>query len=191
MSQLSETESPLAGRVLAAFRFDTRSALLRSLALAVPLMCLGAGAAVIGLRHVQLRVPARVFAGRATFQLADPTAAVWQVLPWEQGLMAGGLLLVLLSNTVLLRALYRNLAIERFIVLRADGVVRQVDTQFTLVPWDDIEQVAYDEARGGVVLQMREGGELTLEDRYAGVSHEGLAKLMRDVHRKAIWGLFA
>lgn len=184
-----ETESPVAKRALAAFRFDTRRALVRALALAIPLMSLGAGAAVVGLRHLQLRVPARVFAGSPTFQLADASAATWQVLPWEQCLMGGGLLLVLLSNVVMIAALYRNLAAECFIVLRADGLVRQVDSQHTHVAWDDVEQVAYDAARGAVVLHMRQGGELALEDRYVGVSGEGLAKLMRDVHRKAIWGL--
>lgn len=184
-------DSPLAGRALAAFRFDTRLALVRSLALAIPLMGLGAGAAVTGLRHLQLRVPARVFAGSPTFQLADPASSAWQVLPWEQGLMVGGLVLVVLSNLVLIRALYRNLAVERFILLRADGLVRQVDRTYTLIAWDDVEHVGYDAARGKVVLEMRAGGELTLDDRYAGVSSEELAKLMRDVHRKAIWGLLA
>jgi len=191
MSPSPESESPLAGRALAAFRFDTRRPLLRSLAVAVPLMCVGACMAVTGLRHLQLRVPARVFAGSPTFQLADSSLAGWQVLPWEQGLMVSGLLLVLLSNALLIRALYQSLAVERFIVLRADGLVRQVDTHFTLVAWDDVEQVVYDPRREAVVLHMREGGELALEDRYAGVSGEGLCRLMRDVHRKAIWGLLS
>jgi hypothetical protein len=181
---------PLAGRTLAAFRFDTRRALLRSVLVALPLMALGTALAGVGLRHLQQREPARVFAGRATFQLAHAPGESWQVLPWEQGLMAGGLLLVLLSNLVLVLALRRNLAQERFISLRADGLVRQVDTHYTLVPWDDVEEVRYDAPRRAVVLHMRAGGELALNDTYAGIRPDALAKLMRDVHRKAIWGLF-
>lgn len=185
------SEGPLAGRSLAAFRFDTRRALLRSLSLAIPLMSVGSALTVVGLRLLQQREPARLFAGRATFQLAEASAATWQVLPHEQGLMMAGLLLVLLSNVILILALRRNLATEQFILLRADGVVRQVDTHYTHVAWDDVEQVVYDHARRAIVLEMRSGGELTLEDRYAGISREELAKRMRDVHRKAIWGLLA
>jgi hypothetical protein len=144
-------DGPLAGRSLAAFRFDTRRALLRSLALAIPLMCLGSAAAVVGLRLIQQREPARLFAGRATFQLAHASPATWQVLPLEQGLMVVGLLLVLLSNVLLILALRRNLATEQFILLRADGLVRQVDTHYTHVAWDDVEQVAYDAERGAIV----------------------------------------
>lgn len=150
---------PLAGRALAAFRFDTRRALLRSVALSLPLMSVGVALLGVGLRHLQLREPARQFAGRATFQLAE--GASGHVLPWEQALMVGGVLLVVLSNLVLVRALRRNLAIERFILLRADGLVRQVDTHFTLVPWDDVEQVCYAPERRAIVLQMRAGGVLS------------------------------
>ncbi len=155
-------DGPLAGRSLAAFRFDTRRALLRSLALAIPLMCLGSAAAVVGLRLIQQREPARLFAGRATFQLAHASPATWQVLPLEQGLMVAGLLLVLLSNVLLILALRRNLATEQFILLRADGLVRQVDTHYTHVAWDDVEQVAYDAERGAIVLELRSGDELAL-----------------------------
>ena len=182
-------DGPLAGRSLAAFRFDTRRALLRSLALAIPLMCLGSAAAVVGLRLIQQREPARLFAGRATFQLAHASPATWQVLPLQQGLLVVALLLVLVSNVLLILALRRNLATEQFILLRADGLVRQVDTHYTHVAWDDVEQVAYDAERGAILLELRSGGQLALHDRYAGVTREALAKLMRDVHRKAIWGL--
>ena len=144
---------------------------MRSLALAIPLMSVGAGAAVVGLRHLQLRVPARVFAGSPTFQLADESTAAWQVLPWEQGLMLGGLLLVVLSNLVLIRALYRNLAVERFIVLRADGLVRQVDSHYTHVAWDDVEHVAYDAARDTVVLNVVRGLKSAL--KYAAIEKLG------------------
>ena len=184
-----EAEGPVTGRILAAFRFDTRRALLRSFLLALPLMAAGTVAATVGLRHLHLRSPARVLAGRATFQLADPASASWQVLPWEQALMAGGLLLILVSNLVLVLSLRRHLAVERFILLRADGLVRQVDTVYTLVEWDEIEHVRYDAARAAVVLEMRAGGELALADQYAGIQPEALATLVRDVHRKAIWGL--
>ena len=103
--------------------------------------------------------------------------------------MAGGLLLILVSNLVLVLSLRRHLAVERFILLRADGLVRQVDTVYTLVEWDEIEHVRYDAARAAVVLEMRAGGELALADQYAGIQPEALATLVRDVHRKAIWGL--
>ncbi|MBP7681445.1 MAG: hypothetical protein KBB95_06110, partial [Deltaproteobacteria bacterium] len=92
-------------------------------------------------------------------------------------------------NVLLILALRRNLATEQFILLRADGLVRQVDTHYTHVAWDDVEQVAYDAERGAILLELRSGGQLALHDRYAGVTREALAKLMRDVHRKAIWGL--
>jgi hypothetical protein len=99
------------------------------------------------------------------------------------------LLLVVLSNVILILSLRRNLASECFLLLRTDGLVRQVDTQQTHVAWDDVERVAYDAKRDAIVLGLRLGGELTLHDRYAGISREALAERIRDVHRKAIWGL--
>ena len=56
--------------------------------------------------------------------------------------MPGGLFVVLFSNLVLVLALRRNLAVERFILLRADGLVRQVDAHYTRVAWDDVEPAA-------------------------------------------------
>ena len=80
---------------------------------------------------------------------------------------------------------------DRYVLLRGDGLVRQVDDEWTFVAWDEVAEVRFDEEAGVALLELRSGEHMPLEDRLAGVDGKGFAARAREVHRRAIWGIYS
>ncbi len=188
------SENPLGGRPLASFRLLSLRGVFRALLVALPLMLVGSGMAAVGLRELYQREPAARLRSRSTFQPVTPPGATAPPAlssgSGPRGLIAGGLVLVMFSNVLLLGALHRSLSRDRFLLLRGDGIVRQHDDTWTYVGWDEVEGVRYERKDKSVCLLMREGGQWVLRGRHMGIENDALAVLIRDIHRKAIWGLF-
>lgn len=101
----------------------------------------------------------------------------------------GGIAIVLGGGAITVLGTMRVLWEESYLALRVDGALFVRGEQRRYVRWDDVEDVRHDPARGALVI-VRDGHEWVLSDRFAGTSHEDIAKRARAIRRRAIHGMY-
>lgn len=200
------------------YRLDITRRMLRVIAVAVPMMMIGGTLASSGLLLMNQRDPGRRYRSRATFQpvgqpvpgadtlapvaphaepppnagMANDAVSAAETSPtaFERGLFISGLLLIVGSNLVMLVAMRRVTGSDDFLILRTDGVLQQIADESMLVRWDEVEAVRYDDESDAVGLELRsDAPTIWLSESYTGIQNDALAQRIKEVHRKAIWGL--
>jgi hypothetical protein len=121
-------------------------------------------------------VIAATFLSRASHDLRTEAAAAGFVL------VAGGALATALTMQRILRD-------EVLLSLRTDGVFVQLGSVETFLPWDDVEDAAWDAERGALVLSGKGGQRIVLPQRFSGISGKRLAERVVATRRKAAMNL--
>ncbi|MFW6050279.1 MAG: hypothetical protein ACODAU_03850 [Myxococcota bacterium] len=111
----------------------------------------------------------------------DPAAA------WIFGSIA--LALVVAGPLSMILSLKHIFQADDYLLVRTDGLLEHVGPSPALHRWDDVERVLHDRADGAIVLRCRDGREVRLTHRYAGIDAATLARRLEDVRRKAVFGL--
>jgi len=100
-----------------------------------------------------------------------------------------GIAIVLGGGAVTVLGTMRILWEESYLALRVDGALFVRGEQRRYARWEDVEDVRHDAERDALVI-VRDGHEWVLADRFAGVSHEEIAKRARAIRRRAIHGMY-
>ena len=100
-----------------------------------------------------------------------------------------GIAIVLGGGAVTVLGTMRILWEESYLALRVDGALFVRGEQRRYARWDDVEDVRHDAERDALVI-VRSGHEWVLTHRFAGVSHEQIAKSARAIRRRAIHGMY-
>ncbi len=108
---------------------------------------------------------------------------------FEHLLTTIGILSTAAGPTIVILRLRRVLTDESYVALRTDGVALHKGTVETLVRWEELTEVHFDEARKAVVLERGDQGEVLVTERFAGIDHAALAKRIDDLRRKASFNL--
>jgi hypothetical protein len=142
------------------YRVDRSSAIKRALGASAVLMA--TGSLVVGLSLLATRSPAlRVVAAVVGFVS-----------------IAGGPILAFLG-------LRGPLVEELYLAMRDDGLVLHFEAPEVVIPWEAIERIAYDGARGSVRLRLRSGDDVEVARTFSGIATDALARKLDDCRRKA------
>lgn len=172
-------------RVIDAYRADVSRVLSRVLGAAALLVLLGSFAA--GSALVQARLDGGlVVVGRRPSMIGviDEARSV-STTAWSLGLL--GLVLVMSGAGTAIIGLRHVLREERYLLLRKDGAVFVRGKARRVVKWRDVEDVVSED--GQLVLRCHDGTELTVDERWSGVSVPELAKRAAQLRRRALMGL--
>lgn len=111
----------------------------------------------------------------------------------DRSMLFLGTLLVMLSPVALVYRLQRqSRAGLPELLVRTDGLVLREGTAETVVPWDELEDARLARRLGApptITLERRDGTELELEARFAGITPEELTLRIRAVRGRALFGL--
>ena len=99
-----------------------------------------------------------------------------------------GLLLVCSGPLVAMRMIHELMREEDFLLVRTDGIVLQKGEHRVHFGWEELVAVRHDPEHDAVALEHRDGDELLIEERYADISPEELARRMSELRRKCLWG---
>lgn len=175
-----------APKVVAGYQRDMRSRLVIALIPGALAWGIGATTLLFGLEPWLEHDPARYVRHRATFhaeteitQRAKPSA-----------LVGIGAVLCLISPFVFAFGLRSSLDNDHYLLFRTDGLAHRVRGVLEVFAWDDIEDASVD-AEGRLVVHMRDETFHVIDARFIGISGEGLASKVREIRRKAVWGLLA
>jgi hypothetical protein len=173
-----------APRVVAGFQRDVRMRLVLALVPGALAWGIGASLLLFGLEPWLSNDPARFLRNRPTFQAATPEPPRGVDSP----LIAAGALLCLLSPFVFAFGLRRSLDNDHYLLFRTDGLVQRVDGAASVLAWDDIEDASVDE-KGRLVVHLSDASEVVIDERFVGTTTLELARKVREIRRKAVWGL--
>lgn len=176
---------PQGPKVVAGFQRDVRTRLVVALAPGALAWGIGATLLLFGLDPYIARGPTR-FTHRSTLHIEGP-------LPEERPntlLVGAGALLCLVSPFVFAFGLRRSLDNDHYLLFRTDGLVRRTEGVLEVLLWDDIEDASVDDA-GRIVVRLRDDEFFVIDERFIGVTSAELAAKIREVRRKAVWGLLA
>lgn len=174
--------------MLDAYRVDVSRALSRVLGLAAALVLIGS--MITGTALVMARLEGVPIALGRRANVGLVSQAQHRISPSASplGLGALGLLVVLGGAATAIVGLRRVLREERYLLLRSDGAVFVQGRRRRLVKWQDVEDVRHHEGRE-LVFHCHDGRELSIEERYGGVSLPELARRAASLRRKALFGL--
>lgn len=180
------------GRIIEHYRLDPTKQLLRALGLGSLIMALGAltGAGALFYRRPQPSSTHDEGVFRIGLATADgrpiQSGSVW----WELGLGLIGLGSIVTGGTVAIVGLHRILREERYLALRTDGAFFRAGREHSLVRWEDVSSVRWDNDRQEVVFDLHdEDDPWRRPERYAGIAGPELAKRASEVRRKALFSL--
>jgi hypothetical protein len=175
-----------APKVVAGYQRDVRSRLV--LAILPGALAWGVGATILlfGLEPWLADDPARFLRNRPTFRSDTPRPVPARTTP----LVGIGALMCLLSPFVFAFGLRRSLDNDHYLLLRTDGLVRREDGTVLITPWDDIEDASVD-AEGRLVVHLHDDEFFLIEERFIGTTNAELASKVREIRRKALWGLLS
>ncbi|MEM9190181.1 MAG: hypothetical protein AAGF12_13435 [Myxococcota bacterium] len=98
-----------------------------------------------------------------------------------------GALMTVGGPAICILGLRNVMAVDSYIALRTDGLVCHLSPSPTLTLWENIIDI---EADGEVlVLVLRDDTTERIDQRFNGIRPEELVKRMREVRRKALFGL--
>jgi hypothetical protein len=97
-------------------------------------------------------------------------------------LIAGGALVTMLG-------MHRILRDDVCLALRTDGVVLQSSGRESLVVWDELDGVRWDEARHELILEREGAPPLTIERSFARIDGPALVQRIEATKRKAAMNL--
>jgi hypothetical protein len=80
--------------------------------------------------------------------------------------------------------MHRLLREDLYLALRTDGVMVQSPAGEMLVPWDDLEEVRWDEPSAALVLRRAAAEPIVLTRPFAGIGGQALAARVVAVRRK-------
>jgi hypothetical protein len=172
--------------VAAAFRFDATRRLVRVLVVGASLVLVGSLLSAAGMlvAHGHLSPAGRGHLRAATDVVGNALPEPALVDLWPGAL---GLLLVVSGALFSLVALRRVLSEEHYVALRADGALFVRGKERRLLRWADVEDVRAGEGR--VVFALHDGEVSELDVSFSGSSNEEVARVAREVRRKALFGL--
>lgn len=175
-----------APKVVVGFQRDVRSRLVLALLPGALAWGIGATSLLCGLEPWLSHDPARFIRNRPTFhaELREEGA------PRPSALVAFGAVLCLLSPFVFAFGLRRSLDNDHYLLLRSDGIARRDDGKVTVIPWDDVEDASVDR-EGRLVVHLKDDSVQVWEERFVGVTTPELAQKVKEIRRKAVWGLLA
>jgi hypothetical protein len=173
-----------APKVVAGYQRDVRSRLV--LAILPGALAWGIGATILlfGLEPFLANDPARFLRNRPTFRSEPQRPPPSGTTP----LIGLGALMCLLSPFVFAFGLKRSLDNDHYLLFRTDGLVRRDDGAVSIVSWDDIEDASVD-AEGRLVVHLRDDEFFVIDEQFIGVTNKELASKVREIRRKALWGL--
>jgi hypothetical protein len=184
---------PRGGRIVAHYRIDRSGTLKRSLGAAAAIVTLAsiAVATAIWLGRIDASEYARprdsIVRGGRVNEAGEPVRTT--SLAWELGIGALGIASILSAGTIAIRGLHRALSEESYLVLRTDGALFRDNGARSLVRWEEIEGIAWDEAKRAVCFVRHDGSEWSRGESYAGIDGRALAKQAAEVRRKALFGI--
>lgn len=185
------------GLIVEHFRVDASRQLLRALGLGSLIMAVGslvvAGALLAPRLDTERPVYARAAPGDARFRVGQVTADGAPIRTgtewWELGLGLLGLASIVGGGGIAIVGLNRVLREERFLALRTDGAFFRAGRDRSLIRWEDVAAVRWDDERRELAFDRHDGASWTRAERYAGIDGAELAKRAADVRRKALFGL--
>lgn len=78
---------------------------------------------------------------------------------------------------------------DAYIALRTDGLLVNLPDHEELVPWTDVSEVLFDPPSQRIALAREGAAPVFVSGRMAGITPAALAARIKDVHRKALFGL--
>lgn len=185
------------GLIVEHYRVDPSRRLLRALGIGSLIMALGsfsvAGALLAPRLDTERPVYARAAPADAMFRAGRVTAdgtPIREVPLWvELGLGLLGLGSIVAGGGIAIVGLNRTLRDESFLALRTDGAYFRAGRERSLIRWEDVEAVRWDEARREVVFESHDGERWCRGERFAGIDGPTLATRAGDIRRKALFGL--
>ncbi len=120
-------------------------------------------------------------------------AAVRRVPPLERALLLAGTLIVMVSPLLLVyRLQWRSRVGCMELLLRTDALVLREAGEEIVVRWDELEEARLGLPAGApakITLARHDGSELELEARFTGITPDELARRIRAVRGRALFGL--
>jgi hypothetical protein len=186
------------GVIVEHYRLDPTRQLLKALGVGSLIMAVGSltvAAALLFPRLDRSRPvgPQVVHARDAVLRTGQVTAegepvrngSMW----WELGLGLLGLASIATGGAVAIVGLNRTLRDESYLALRSDGAYFRAGRERSLLRWDEVCAVRWDEDRRAVVFERHEGEPWLRVERFAGIAGPDLAKRASEIRRKALFGL--
>ena len=206
MSQRAEVPSPAeegpddhaeGGLIVAHFRVDASRRLVRSLAIGSVIMAVGSlvvsGALLAPRLDTERPIYARAAPSDAAVRGLEVTADGVPVRSgtewWELGLGLLGLASIVGGAGVAIVGLNRVLREEHFLALRTDGAFFRAGRTRSLIRWEDVAEVRWDEGLRALSLERHDGDAWVRVERFAGIDGPELARRVAEVRRKALFGL--
>ncbi len=100
-----------------------------------------------------------------------------------------GLALVASGAGLTLAGMFWILRDDAYLAIRTDGVVFRSPPRETLLLWDDLARARWDEAQVALVLERKEGEDLVVPRRFAGIAGPVLAEKVEQARRRASLGM--
>ncbi len=101
----------------------------------------------------------------------------------------GGLVLVASGPLTMIWSMRRRWMDDRYLMLRVDGLLVHEEEPWSIL-WDAVSKVRWDNDDDTIVLQLRDSDdEVRIDQQYAGISNQELAREAESVRRKASFGL--
>lgn len=160
------------GRIVAWYRVDPTPKVLGVLALGACVMTVGS--VVMALAFARL--------GHAAVDFTDQRALVLAF-----GVGGGGLATIVAGGLLCILGLRRELAVERYLALRADGAYFRDGDARSVLRWEEVREVVRE--GDAVVLVGHDGARWVRAERFAGIGAEELARRIADTRGKALFGL--
>ncbi len=104
-------------------------------------------------------------------------------------MMLLGFAMVIAGPLIAISGLKRVIEVDAFIALRLDGVLVHLPGRAELVRWGDVTEVLYDAPSSCIALVRGEQEPFFIMEKLAGIEPEAFAKRLKEVHRKALFGV--
>ena len=108
---------------------------------------------------------------------------------WRLVMGCVGLTLTIGGPLHTLLRLRRCMRLDSCLAMRTDGLSLHRDDELErFLPWDSIADMRYEPVCDQVVIQLEDGSELRIGERFAGISPIDLAKRLHQARRLTRWG---
>lgn len=177
------------------YRCDPMPGLKRALGRGALVVALGAVVVAAGLAWSRSAMPRPSRDAHAAMIVADPMSPIGAGShlppsdPVASSLGLVGLGCLLLGTISAWWGLRKELASEHYLALRPDGAVFVTDDVERFVAWDDLADVEWDRATDALVFVPHGGEPVRLVAKFADIANEELARRVRALRRRALFGL--
>ena len=100
-----------------------------------------------------------------------------------------GFALVAAGPIMVIAGLRSALGAEDYLLLRTDALFYYLNGSVTEISWDDIERISYAEKRDALNIELKDGNSVLIEERFANLANQALAKDLETARRKIIWNI--